>query len=315
MIEQLQPSGGTENVFRISVGMIPLALRDSIQLSSMQSRIARAVREGQTTMVRILMDNDQRSMDNRPPREAWLKSGYHIVRIGIAGLITVTALELAACKPDDSPFRAENDQLRKQLVKQESVVSSLQDGNKVMQQQIDLLNQEIRDAKRAAEAAKAEAKTSAEQLETQLVQARKLTADIKRTAFEQAAQNIHIETKGSQAEDIPRPLSTVAKTVEEAFSRNGYQVKVSIKTDQKAVYVTERKISNPVSLEVAGFRNQYVVSLQSQPANVTRLIVKADFEKLAQGGRILSVSSEETAEIERRLIAEVSKALAAPSKT
>jgi len=36
---------------------------------------------------------------------------------------------------------------------------------------------------------------------------------------------------------------------------------------------------------------------------------------LAQGGRILSVSAEETAEIERRLIGEVSKALAAPSKT
>jgi hypothetical protein len=43
--------------------------------------------------------------------------------------------------------------------------------------------------------------------------------------------------------------------------------------------------------------------------------VKAEFEKLAQGGRILSVSPEETAEIERRLIGEVSKALAAPSKT
>jgi hypothetical protein len=43
--------------------------------------------------------------------------------------------------------------------------------------------------------------------------------------------------------------------------------------------------------------------------------VKAEFEKLAQGGRILSVSAEETAEIERRLIGEVSKALAAPSKT
>jgi len=27
------------------------------------------------------------------------------------------------------------------------------------------------------------------------------------------------------------------------------------------VFVTERKVSNPVSLEVAGFRNQYVVSV------------------------------------------------------
>lgn len=243
------------------------------------------------------------------------QSGHHILNLVMASLVIAIALSLNGCKPDDSPFRAENDQLRKQLAKQETVVTSLQDGNKVMQQQIDLLNQEIRDAKRATESAKAEAKAAADQLESQLVQARKLTADIKKTAFEQAAQSLHIETKGSQAEDIPRPLSTVAKTVEEALSRNGYQVKVSIKTDQKAVYVTERKLSNPVSLEVAGFRNQYVVAIQSQPANVTRLSVKADFEKLAQGGRILSVSPEETAEIERRLISEISKALAAPSKT
>lgn len=236
------------------------------------------------------------------------------VRSGIACLSVILAL--AGCsKPDDSPLKAENDMLRKQLAKQESLVTSLQDGNKVMQQQIDLLNQEIRDARKAAESARADAKASAEQLESQLVQARKLTAEIRRTAIEQAAQNIHVETKGAQVEDLPRPLDTVAKTVEEALARNGYQVRVSVKSDQKAVYVTERKISNPASLEVAGFRNQYVILLQAQPANLTRLSVKAEFEKLAQGGRILSVSAEETAEIERRLIGEISKALAAPSKT
>jgi len=224
-------------------------------------------------------------------------------------------LVLSACKPDDSPFRAENDTLKKQLTRQESLVTSLQEGNKVMQQQIDLLNQEIRDAKKSAESAKAEAKSAAEQLEHQLVQARKLTADIKKTAIEQAAQSIYLEQKGAQFEDLPRPLNAVTKTVEEALARNGYQVKVSIKADQKAVIVTDRKVSTPVSLEVAGFRNQYVIAVQSQPLNVTRLSVKAEFEKLAQGGRILSVSAEETAEIERRLIGEVSKALAAPTKT
>jgi hypothetical protein len=230
-------------------------------------------------------------------------------------LILPGLLVLSGCKPDDSPFRAENDALKKQLSRQESLVSSLQDGNKVMQQQIDLLNQEMRDARKAAESAKAEAKAAAEQLEQQLVQARKFTADIKKTALEQAAQNIHIEQKGAQFEDLPRPLNAVTKTVEEALVRNGYQVKVSVKADQKAVIVTERKVSNPVSLEVAGFRNQYLIALQAQPTNVTRLTVKAEFEKLAQGGRILSVSPEETAEIERRLIGEVSKALAAAAKT
>jgi len=250
--------------------------------------------------------------------EGWIIPQPMCQRLGrfiTLSLVLPALFTLAACKPDETPFRAENDTLKKQLARQESLVTSLQDGNKVMQQQIDLLNQEIRDAKKSAESAKAEAKLAAEQLEHQLVQARKLTADIKKTALEQAAQNIHIDQKGAQYEDLPRPLNTVTKTVEEALARNGYHVRVSIKADQKAVIVTERKLSNPVSLEVAGFRNQYVIAVQAQPLNVTRLIVKAEFEKLAQGGRILSVSPEETAEIERRLIGEVSKALAAPSKT
>ena len=114
---------------------------------------------------------------------------------------------------------------------------------------------------------------------------------------------------------ISRPLSTVAKVIEDTLSRNGYHIKVSIKTDQKAVYVTERKVSPSASLEIAGSRNQYMLSLQALPSNMTRLNVKADFEKLAQGGRVLSVSQEEVAEIERSLLREVNKALASPSKT
>lgn len=221
---------------------------------------------------------------------------------------------LTGCKPDDSPFRAENDALKKQVAKQESLLSSLQDGNKVMQQQIDLLNQELRDARKATDAAKTETQQLTERLEAQLAHTKRMSAEVQRTAAAQAAQTLRIEDKGAQAETFPRPLGAVAKTVEEALARNGYQVKVSIKTDQKAVYVTERKISTPASLEVAGFRNQYLIALHALPSNVTRLSVKAEFEKVAQGGRILSVSPEETAEIERRLIAEISKTLEAPTK-
>ncbi len=228
-----------------------------------------------------------------------------------AGLLVLAA----GCKPDESPFKAENDTLRKQLTKQESVVTSLQDGNKVMQQQIDLLNQELRDAKKAVDSTKAEAKSAAETLEAQLNQAKRLTVEAQKTAAAQASQSIRIDEKNAQADDIPRPFATVAKVVEEALGRNGYQLRVSIKTDHKAVYVTDRKVSNPTSLEVAGFRNQYVISIHALPSNVTRLVVKADFEKLAQGGKILSVSAEEMTEIERRLIAEINKALAASNRT
>ncbi|MFZ1844937.1 MAG: hypothetical protein WAU40_17340 [Nitrospira sp.] len=202
-------------------------------------------------------------------------------------------------------------------------MNSLQDGNKVMQQQIDLLNQELRDAKKQAEhaqaetkALQAEAKALGTKLDSQLAESKKLSGEIQRTAAKaaQATDNIRVEEKGSQVEDLPRPLAAVGKAAEEALARNGYRVKVSVKTDQKTIYVTERKVTTPTSLETSGSRNQYVVSLQALPSNVTRLSVKADFERLAQGGRILAVDAEETAEIERRLIAEIGKAVASPSK-
>jgi len=202
-------------------------------------------------------------------------------------------------------------------------LNSLQDGNKVMQQQIDLLNQELRDAKKQAEhaqteakALQAEAKALGTKLDSQLAESKKLSGEIQRTAAKaaQATDNIRVEEKGSQVEDLPRPLAAVGKAAEEALARNGYRVKVSVKTDQKTIYVTERKVTTPTSLETSGSRNQYVVSLQALPSNVTRLSVKADFERLAQGGRILAVDAEETAEIERRLIAEIGKAVASPSK-
>jgi len=230
------------------------------------------------------------------------------------GLLAL-GLTTSGCTPDDSPFKAENEALKKQVARQESLLSSLQDGNKVMQQQIDLLNQELRDAKQTADTAKAAVSELNEQLDAQIAQAKRMSADIQRTVAAQAALQLKIDDKGAQFDTLPRPLGAVAKVVEEALSRNGYHLKAGIKTDQKAVFVTDRKVSTPASLEVAGFRNQYLISLQALPGNVTKLGVKAEFEKVAQGGRILSVSAEETAEIERRLIGEISTALEAPSKT
>ncbi len=217
-------------------------------------------------------------------------------------------LAVSGCTPDESPFRAENEVLKRQVVRQESLLSSLQDGSKVMQQQIDLLNQEIRDAKSTTEAAKADAKHQTEQLELQLAETRRMIAT-------QMTESLKVEEKGAQSDTLPRPMPAVAKVVEDALARNGYHLKVSVKTDQRAVYVTERKISNPASLEVTGSRNQYLISLQALPDSLTKLGVKAEFERVAQGGRILTVSHEETSEIERRLINEINKALESPAKT
>jgi len=234
---------------------------------------------------------------------------------GILLLVGVASFSLG-CQPDQSPLKEENATLRKQAAKQESVIVSLQDGNKVMQQQIDLLNQEMRDARKTAERAETERKAMAAKLDAQMADNRKLVAESERQAAVKAlaSQTIRVEEKGGQAEELPQPLAAVSKAVEEALGRNGYVVQVSVRTDQHAVYVTQRKVSAPASLEVPGFRNQYLVSLQALPAKGTRLIVKAEFEKMAQGNRILVAAPEEIAEIERRLIAAIVKAAAAPGK-
>ncbi len=224
------------------------------------------------------------------------------------GIWAVLVIVTAGCVPDDNSIRIENEAIKKQVAKQEILLSSLLDGNKVMHQQIDLLNQELRDAKSTTEATKTEAKQQIEQLELQL-------AETKRMMATQMTESLKVEEKGAQSDTLPRPMPTVAKVVEDALARNGYQMKVSVKTDQRAVYVTERKISNPTSLEVTGSRNQYLISLQALPDSLTKVGVKAEFERVAQGGRILSVSREETSEIEHRLINEINKALANPAKT
>jgi len=238
---------------------------------------------------------------------------WHLSRIGMLLLAGAASLTLG-CKPDDSPLKEENATLRKQALKQESVIVSLQDGNKVMQQQIDLLNQELREAKKGTERVEAERKALAAKLDALVADNRKLVAESERQAAVKASQTIRVEEKGGQSEELPQPLAAVSKAVEEALVRNGYVVRVGVRTDQHAVYVTQRKVSAPASLEVPGFRNQYLVSLQTLPTKGTRLSVKAEFEKMAQGNRILAAAPEETAEIERRLIAEIAKAAAAPGK-
>lgn len=224
-------------------------------------------------------------------------------------------LFVIGCQPDESPLKNENDTLRKQLAKQESVVISLQEGNKVMQQQIDLLNRELREAKQQVERVLTERTTLTRQLDAEETKNRKLSTETQRVSEkasqlgQQLSQALRVDDKGGISEELPHPLWTVAKAVEEALAKNGYAVRVSIKIDQKAVYVTERKISAPASIEVAGFRNQYLISMQALSSGSTRLAVKADFERMVQGSRVLAAGPEETSEIERRLIGEIRKFL------
>ena len=206
----------------------------------------------------------------------------------------------------------ENERLREQVAKQESMASSIQDGNKFLQEQTRVLTQEVQEAKKEAVRLEAERKAVATKLEAQLLENRKLSRDNQLMTAKkgQAEQILRVEDKGSQSEEVARSLGAVCKAVEEVLGRNGYSIRVSMKTDQKAVYVTDRKVSTPTSLELPGFRNQYLVSIQALPSNHARLSVKAEFEKIGQGGRVVVAGNEEIAEIERRLIGEIQQALA-----
>jgi hypothetical protein len=226
-------------------------------------------------------------------------------------IVLALVLSLMGCQPDESPLKNENETLHKQAEKQESVILSLQEGNKVMQQQIDLLSKELREARQQVERVMGERATLTTQLDEQESKTRKLALDAQRVAEKTAQLNnaVRVDDKGAASEDVPAPLTAVVKALEDALSKNGYGIRAGMKTEQKAVYVTDRKVSEPTSLEVPGFRNQYVVYLQSLAPARTRLSVKAEFERMAQGHRVLSVGAEEATEIERRLIAEISKAV------
>lgn len=234
-----------------------------------------------------------------------------ILALSLSGMLT-------GCPTEESPFKSENETLRKQHTKQESVIQSLQDGNQVMQQQIDLLNRELREAQgktKVAEAQLVQTTTQGQELSKQLQKLgkdnKKLTAQFNwiKKKSSQAKDSISVRNSGGQTRELLHPVKTASQAAQEALSHNGYSLLVSIGTETKSVFVTERKISAPRSLETAGFRNQYVLSLNALPSKGTLLTVKADFEKMGQGGRVLGASKEETADIERRLIVEISKKL------
>lgn len=242
-------------------------------------------------------------------------------------LLTGTSLALLGCPPDDSPLREENQRLQKQIVKQESVLDSLQEGNKVMQQQIDLLNQEFRDKKQEGDQElqavqqtnnilTRERKKLTSKIESLEKGNRKLTADVDwlRRQRAQIRKTLHVEDEDTQSEELLHSFLIVFKAVDEALARNGYAIKASMATDQKGAYVTERKVSAPTSLELSGFRNQYVVIVEKLGQGKTKVSVKADFEKIGERGAILEANQDEMSEIELRLLNEVRRSLEGSGK-
>ena len=236
--------------------------------------------------------------------------------------LVMGGLGLLGCPADNSPLQSENHRLKKHIAKQESVIASLQEGNKVMQQQIDLLNQEGRENKKQLEQDLRVTQEKMRQLsqghreETKRLEVLeaeklKLSADARwlRTQRDKMRKNLRIQQAGGKKQELTFPFESVLKVTESALTRNGYKVIASMQTDQKAVYVTDRKVSKPVSLEFTGFRNQYFLAVEKGKQQNSSIWVKADFEKLAQNGQILEAGQPEVSEIEFRLIQEIQRNL------
>ena len=245
-----------------------------------------------------------------------------------ASLVAITwSAILLGCPQDNNPLQVENHRLKKQIAKQESVIHSLQEGNKIMQQQIDLLNQESREETETLqhELQRAQEKISQliqghqkenAQLKALQTENRKLAGTTKwlRSQREQLRKGLWVSHTEGYTEELSFPFSAVIDGVEMSLKGNGYTVIASMQTDQNAVYVTKRKNSPPTSLELSGFRNQFIVGIEKEPGQKSRVRVQADFEKLSEKGTVLKAGPEELREIELRLIHDIRQSLEKETK-
>ncbi len=247
-------------------------------------------------------------------------------RVSKALGVVFCLLVLTACPQDQSALQSEAIQLKKQTAKLESVIQSLQAGNKVLQQQIDRLNQDARETEASYENKLKEAQSHIAQLATtpkkdmdtirSLEQKnKKLLGEAKwlRSQREQMRESLVMKQIGGQTHELPFTFSTVSTIMEDALTKNGYSVLATMQTDHKAVYITDRKTSLPPSLELSGFRNQYLAMIEKGPADHTTLWVRAEFEKISRNGNIYTAPPAELADIEMRLIREIHQTLATGS--
>lgn len=250
------------------------------------------------------------------------------------------------CPPDNAPLIEEKEQLKKQIVKQETIMTTLQEGNRVLQEQVDRLNQELRGQELRNQELRDKQKSLARQLKRSQ-QTGKALATEKRHRLQQVAtltddnqkfqkdnqtlqrenrtlkdnaqwlrrqremfrKSLQTNMQTVKAKPLTHALPDVINATRRALAQHGYAVMATMETDKKAVFVTERKTSASLLIEVAGFRNQYLVELESKANDHTALKIKAQYEKVAQGGNVLDVGDNEVEEIEHRLIQAIQQAL------
>jgi hypothetical protein len=263
----------------------------------------------------------------RPDISFWPKSKIFSI------LSAMLFLFLAGCPEDHSAIQEDNKKLNKKVEKLESFIQSLQEGNKVLQQQIDRLNQDARKTEasykeqlRDAETTHQEQLLDAQAKIAELVNGpkkdgakikileqehRKLEGENKwlRSQRDQMRKTLTLQQIGGQTQELPFPFSSALAIIEDALTKNGYSILSSMQTDQKAIYITDRKTSLPPSLELSGFRNQYLLSIEKGPSDHAILWVRAEFEKLSKNGQMFSAPQSDITDIELRLIQEIHQAL------
>jgi len=253
--------------------------------------------------------------------------------VALATTTVLSSLLLTGCPEDYSTVLELNKKLAKDKARLESVNQSMQADKKVFRQQVDRLNQEIqeneaktREKEAAHEAELQKAQRTIKELEHRPnpygakikaleKEKKKLEGEAKwlRSQRNQMRKSLVIQQVGGQTHDLPFTFLVVSSVVEKILTKNGYTVLSSMQTDQKAVYITDRKTSLPPSLEMSGFRNQYIAMIEKGPADHTTLWIRAEFEKLSRNGHIYSAPQAELADIEIRLIQEIHETLAQDS--
>ena len=118
--------------------------------------------------------------------------------------------------------------------------------------------------------------------------------------------------QGGTTRILDYPILKVIDAIKATLGQNGYTILARMQTDLKAVYLTDRKTSHPSSLELTGFRNQYLLSIEKKSSTQSSIWVQADFEKISQNTKILETGKSEITEIEQRLIEEIQQSLKIP---
>ena len=291
-------------------------------------------------------------------------------------LISLAWVLLTGCPPDNTPLIEENERLKKRIAKQESMLTTLQEGNRVLQEQIDRLNHELREnqnefakqlelSKQTGQGLSTERQNLLQQVAALTNKNRKLQADGQKlgkqldlaqqtgqglstekqdllqqiTALAEENQQLHVDgqkfkndaqwlrkqrelfrkslqanNQMVQARKLSYKLPDVTKAVLQALADNGYTLMAKVETDQRSVFVTERKTSSSPSIELPGYRNQYLLELEAQADNQTALKVKADYEEVTPGGTIIEVGERDVAEIEHRLLQAIHLLLTQPAE-